>query len=72
MLWRAICRIPLIGWMLRDAAEGREDAKVWFLIDLLLIWGLAIWLWGYPALIIPLMGITALIFVLLLLVTAGR
>jgi hypothetical protein len=67
-----IYSIPLIGWMLRDAAEGGDEARIWFLVNLLMIWGLAIAFFGYPALIVPLLVMVPLIFLAIIAITAGR
>jgi hypothetical protein len=72
MLLRLIYRIPLIGWMIRDAAEGREDAKIWFLLNILMIWGMAIGFIGYPALIVPLLALVPVIFLGIIAITAGQ
>ncbi|MEM8878003.1 MAG: hypothetical protein AAGD23_09025 [Pseudomonadota bacterium] len=48
---RAIYHVPVLGWMLRDAVHGRDSARSFFAINLILILALAIWLFGYPALI---------------------
>jgi hypothetical protein len=48
-----IYNIPVLGWMIREAVMGPIAAKILFIVNCLLIWGLAIALFGYPAIIIP-------------------
>lgn len=44
-------RAPVFGWFLRDAVEGRPDAKYFFAFNLVSVLGLAICLFGYPVVI---------------------
>ena len=71
MIARMIYHVPVFGWMLKEAVSGSTTAKVLFIVNLLLVWLLAILAFGYPAIIIP--GLTAvpLMFVVLILITKG-
>lgn len=69
---RLFYAVPLLGWMARDAAEGRESAKVWLLINLALAWLLSFMTFGYAGLIVPALALVAAMFVVLLFITAGR
>lgn len=64
--------VPLIGWMLRDAFEGREGAVVWFLANLVMLWVLAVMFFSYPAVIIPAIAAVPIVFVILIGLTAGK
>jgi len=66
-----VYRIPLFGWMLKDAAEGTDTAVIWFLINVLLTVGLLVYLFGYAALIIVLLTAVAAAMVTLIALTAG-
>ncbi|MBC2775467.1 hypothetical protein H6M51_21635 [Rhizobium sp. AQ_MP] len=66
-----IYRVPLFGWMLKEAIHGPTTAKVLFVVNLLLIWVLAIATFGYPAIIIPALSAVPIMFVLLILITKG-
>jgi fatty acid desaturase len=66
-----IYRVPLFGRMLKEAVRGPMTAKVLFVINLLLLWILAIVTFGYPAIIIPALVAVPLMFVLLILITKG-
>ncbi len=66
-----IYRVPLFGWMLREAIYGPTTAKVLFVVNLLLLWLLAIVAFGYPAIILPALAAVPIMFVVLLLITKG-
>ncbi|MFN4208144.1 MAG: hypothetical protein ACK4HG_17255 [Agrobacterium albertimagni] len=66
-----IYRVPLFGWMLREAIYGPTTAKVLFVVNLLLLWLLAIIAFGYPAIILPALAAVPTMFVVLLLITKG-
>lgn len=44
---------PIIAFLAWKARHGGDIEKVMFVVNLALLWGVAIWLFGYPALIIP-------------------
>jgi len=66
-----IYRVPLFGWMLKEAIQGPTTAKVLFVVNVLLLWILAILTFGYPAIIIPALSAVPIMFVLLILITKG-
>jgi len=66
-----IYRVPLFGRMLKEAIHGPTTAKVLFVVNLLLLWLLAIVTFGYPAIIIPALIAVPIMFVLLILITKG-
>ena len=66
-----IYRVPLFGWMLREAIGGSATAKVLFIVNLLLVWLLAIVTFGYPAIILPALAAVPTMFVVLILITKG-
>ncbi|MEW5424187.1 hypothetical protein [Amorphus sp. 3PC139-8] len=69
---RVAYAVPVIGWLLRDAVEGRPSARAWFIANLAMIWFLAIYFFGYPALIYPLLFMTGAMLVTLVRLTAAR
>lgn len=71
MIARMIYHVPVFGWMLKEAVSGSTTAKVLFIINLLLVWLLAILALGYPAIIIPALMAVPLMFVVLILITKG-
>ncbi|MFN3721211.1 MAG: hypothetical protein ACK4UW_20140 [Rhizobium rhizophilum] len=66
-----IYRVPLFGWMLKDAMQGPTTAKVLFVVNLLMVWLLAILTFGYAAIIIPALAAVPAMFVVLILITKG-
>ncbi|HZG27632.1 MAG TPA: hypothetical protein VE079_04145 [Ensifer sp.] len=61
-----IYNIPVFGWMLREAAQGTVAAKLLFVLNCLLIWALAIVIFGFPAIIIPALAAVAGMFMILI------
>nr|KDP76528.1 hypothetical protein FA04_30205 [Ensifer adhaerens] len=68
---RLVYHVPVFGWMLKEAVQGSQTAKVLFLINCALLWLLAIVAFGYPAIIIPALTLVPVIFVLLIVITMG-
>ena len=44
---------PIIAFLAWKARHGGDIEKVMFIVNLVLLWGVAIWLFGYPAIILP-------------------
>lgn len=68
---RMIYAVPVIGWMLKDVVHGAKDNIYYFLFSILALWGMAIFYFGYPALILPLLAVLPVVFTLLILITRG-
>ncbi|PZU86253.1 MAG: hypothetical protein DI528_09930 [Shinella sp.] len=68
---RMIYHVPVFGWMLKEAITGPVTAKVLFIVNLLLVWLLAIITFGYPAIIIPALAAVPTMFVILIMITKG-
>lgn len=71
MIARMIYHVPVFGWMLKEAVSGPTTAKVLFILNLLLIWLLAIVTFGYPAIILPALTAVPTMFVILIMITKG-
>ncbi len=71
MIAKMIYHVPVFGWMLKEAVIGPTTAKVLFIINLLLVWLLAIITFGYPAIIIPALAAVPTMFVILILIMKG-
>ncbi|MGE3247805.1 MAG: hypothetical protein AB7F96_14865 [Beijerinckiaceae bacterium] len=65
------CRIPVFGWMIRSAHYGDDSERIWFAINLGQAWLITIFLFGYPAFIVPLLAIVLLAFAALISLTTG-
>jgi len=66
-----IYHVPVFGWMLKEAVSGPTTAKVLFILNLLLVWLLAIVTFGYPAIILPALTAVPTMFVILIMITKG-
>jgi hypothetical protein len=71
MFQKILYAFPVIGWMLREAIEGPVTAKVLFLVNLVMLWILAILFFGYPAVIFPALFMVPTMFTILILITNG-
>ena len=71
MLKSYVFAIPVLGWMIRSAWYGDALEKAFFVVNVLAIWGFAIYLIGYAALIVPLLVATGLYLVTMVILTAG-
>ncbi len=71
MVLKVVYAIPVIGWMLREAIEGPVTAKILFLVNLVMVWILAIIMFGYPAIILPALVLVPTMFTILILITNG-
>ncbi|MCC5978470.1 MAG: hypothetical protein JJU21_10440 [Salinarimonas sp.] len=58
MVLRALYWIPLFGWLLRDAVYGDTLSRIFFVVNLLVLWALAVVIFGYAAVIIPALLLT--------------
>lgn len=63
--------VPVIGWMLKSAWHGDAREKTLFLVNLVMIWALAILYFGYPALILPALVLAGSYLAFLVVFTAG-
>lgn len=68
---KVVFAIPVFGWLLRSAYNGGGAEKVMFVVNMALLWILAIWFFGYPAIIIPALVAAAAYLALLVAFTSG-
>ncbi|MCT8972551.1 hypothetical protein [Microbaculum marinisediminis] len=71
MLLRMIYAIPLLGWMLRDAVQGTDESRVWFMLNMIMLWIFAGVIFGYPGIIIPAIAAAFMVLTTLVWMTAG-
>lgn len=71
MIRTILFQIPVLGWMIREAAAGPAGTKALFLVNCGMTWMLAILVFGYPAIIIPALCLVPTMFVVLILITKG-
>ncbi|WP_092885287.1 hypothetical protein [Roseicitreum antarcticum] len=68
---RAFYKIPVLGWIARDVAEGDKD-NIWYAIAALAaLWAICVMTWGLPALYLPAVVAAPVMLVLLVLITRG-
>ncbi|WP_169569323.1 hypothetical protein [Sneathiella limimaris] len=63
-------RFPVLGWFIKDAQNGPDINKILFIVNFVLLWILATYLFGYPALIITALSLVPIVFLALISVTA--
>lgn len=71
MFARVLYNVPVFGWMLKEAVSGPVATKLLFIFNLVLLWLLAIFWFGYPAIILPALVAVPTVFVVLILITMG-
>lgn len=64
-------RVPVLGWMTREAVHGPADAKYFFLFNIVVLLGAAIYTFGYPLVICIAVAEAWLGIVFLVLLTAS-
>ncbi len=65
---RLAYHLPFVGWLLRDAVEGRPSARFFFAANLAMLWVLALVAIGYPLMIATALLLCASVFVMLILI----
>ncbi|MEM8754823.1 MAG: hypothetical protein AAGF90_17785 [Pseudomonadota bacterium] len=68
---RIVYAIPFIGWMLKDAATGRDSAAGFFGFNVAALAVIATLIWGLPALVISALGAAFMIACMLIVITRG-
>lgn len=63
--------VPLVGWLLRDAIEGKPDAKYYFAFNVIVSLGFLLATFGYPLLIGIALTLTASVLTALVILTAS-
>lgn len=66
-----IRRIPVIGGIARELAEGDGDYPFYLLLAAGSAWACAVLLWGLPALFLPALALVPAIMVVLIALTRG-
>ncbi|MFN3955527.1 MAG: hypothetical protein ACK4LQ_13825 [Pararhodobacter sp.] len=64
-------RLPVLGPLARELAEGDDDFPLILIVALLSAWGCAFMLWGLPALVLPALVAAPLMMLVLVLITRG-
>ncbi|HTO62287.1 MAG TPA: hypothetical protein VMM15_13640 [Bradyrhizobium sp.] len=69
--YQAFYRVPVAGWLVRDAVCGQADAKYYLAGNLIVMLGALIYTFGYPLVICLALAGAALGLSGLVLITAG-
>lgn len=64
-------KVPVIGWLAKDAVHGRDDAKYWFVFNFAVTFVVMTWTFGYPFVIVYALTMTACGILGLIVLTAG-
>ncbi len=70
-LARLLFAVPIVGWMLREIADGDDEAPGWFAMFAASAIGVATLAFGLPGLVIVMLCLAALSLGTILLVTLG-
>lgn len=71
--WGALFyKIPLIGWIARDVAEGDESNIYFALIAFVSLWGISVLTFGLPGLYLPALALVPVCFIMLIWISLGR
>ena len=68
---QSLYRIPIIGWLVKDAVHGHPDAKYYLLANVVALLGFLIYQFGYPFVIVVALTETALALGFLIYLTAS-
>ena len=71
MLLRLFCAIPLFGWMLRDAVHGSDESRIWFMLNIVMLWIFSGVIFGLPGIVVPAIAAAFLTLTTLVVMTAG-
>lgn len=59
---RAFFLVPVLGWLLKDAVNGRESARIFFAVNCVLLLAAAVAVFGYPVLIVAALALVPVVF----------
>jgi len=68
---RAFYRVPLIGWLTKDAVQGAPDAKYYFFVNIGILYAALVYVVGYPLVIVSALTATALMLCGIVILTAS-
>ncbi|MFN4011555.1 MAG: hypothetical protein ACK4K8_16505 [Pannonibacter sp.] len=66
LLLRILMLVPVFNLFLREAIHGSDEDRLWFAFNMVVLWLLAIAAFGYPAIILPALGLVAMAFLWIL------
>jgi hypothetical protein len=66
LLLRILMLVPVFNLFLREAIHGSDEDRLWFAFNMAVLWLLAITAFGYPAIILPALGLVGMAFLWIL------
>jgi hypothetical protein len=66
---RTLYAVPVLGWLVKDAINGRASAKAFFALNCALLLAAAVAVFGYPVLIVAALALVPVVFVSLFVLT---
>lgn len=69
---RAFYKLPIIGWIARDVAEGGITNLYFAIVAFVSLWGISILTFGLPGLYLPALALVPVMFVMLIWISLGR
>ena len=66
-----IRRIPVIGGIARELAEGDQNFPFYLMLAVLSAWACAVLVWGLPALFLPALAFVPVVMLTLIAITRG-
>ncbi|MBS0249167.1 MAG: hypothetical protein JSR61_21340 [Proteobacteria bacterium] len=70
MAIRAFYQVPVVGWLAKDAARGKPDARYYFFFNIVILYAVTVYIVGYPLLIVTALTATALLLTSIVALTA--
>ncbi|SDU03865.1 hypothetical protein [Stappia sp. ES.058] len=64
------CRIPLVGLFVKSAVKGSYTERLAFAVNILVIFGICVAVFGYPVVIMAALVMTAIMFTIIVGVTS--
>jgi hypothetical protein len=58
----ALYAVPVVGWLLKDAVNGRASAKAFFALNCALLLAAGVAVFGYPVLIVAALALVPVVF----------
>lgn len=69
---RLFYRLPVVGWMAKDVAEGDRANLYFALIAFISLWGISVLTFGLPGLYLPALALVPVMFVILIWISLGK
>ena len=70
MAIRTFYQVPVVGWLAKDAARGKPDARYYFFFNIVILYAITVYIVGYPLLIVTALAAAALLLTSIVALTA--